>query len=314
MNMDRNNTFFGRDGLWNFIANFTMAANNFAIFVLAFYASVTAIFFYLTSKRVVGGYAWLVWLLFLCVIFPMSLNTVRQVASVSVIIYVSATFVQGLQNGKIRKERFSTWAAYIVLSIFAILLHNTSVIALLYIPIYIAANRLTCLNKYIKAFLTIVLAVVMGFATVAGIWWALGFITDIPGFEKYISHFRKVGSTPNLLFAVAPILVVFPIVGQATKTTINRFLLVSSIVYTILTLTLYTFLPFGYRLAVYFMPMYFLLFALLAQTYTQRNHALLHKLIAYGLIIMWSAGFFILSIYRNGSHDLFPYQFIWNAV
>ena len=314
--MDEHNFFFGRDAFWNVIANFTMAAGNHAIFVLAFYSSITVVFFYLAARKALGKYAWLAWLLFLCILYPVSLNAVRQLAAVSVAFFVSIYVVRGLINGEIVIRRLRTWVGYILAGVFAVLLHSTALVALLFAPIYMTV-RLIDRGKnrelYIRAIKTIAAGVLISAVSILVVWFMARSIVEIPVFAKYAGIFNREDRMPNILTAVAPAAVQIFFWRRAAKTTLNKFLLASGVTYSILIIALSAIIPYGYRIAWYFMPVYFLQFALIAESF-KRNKSIHYKYLAYSFVILWSVGFFILSFYRNGSHDIFPYQFIFGGL
>ncbi|MBH1956612.1 EpsG family protein [Candidatus Saccharibacteria bacterium] len=262
------------------IANFFHYPN----LVFFIYSAVSVLFFYKALHESRIKYVALAYVLFLLIMFPMSFNLVRQFAAVSIAVYA----VVKLYNGD--KKR------YYLLTILAVLFHVSALINIVALLIHRRINdknkRSLSANKLI--FGTVILTTVVG----------LG----LYGLQKYGYLFDLSTVTANLNFV--PRLVMLLIVlslWYSAREVYRKYRLFLDLGLICIVLGLIGFIvPYGDRLALYFLPFIIVLFPTAMYYLMPKSKKHLTILAVLFVAILY----FVVSYYVIGSHAVLPYKSI----
>lgn len=273
------------------ISNF-LTGDSAPMFAIA--AALSLIFFYLGLNRYNIKHPALVYFLYLMVLFPMTLNLVRQGIAVSIVFYALSFFIE------------RDFKKYLVFMIIAGLFHMSAFILL---PVYFL-NRLTK-TKYENVYLTFLPKL----ATVAGcilifIPFFSSLVMQMPAFSKYGMYTVNAGEGANytLLLQIA-ILISGIILIRRLINDSNRKLYTTIIIFATLEVVFGT---IGYsstfikRIGLYFSIFGFMLLA--ESTGVLKNWG--GKVLSSCFVIGYGIVYFMIAYCILGQSDLFPYTLI----
>ncbi|TWP25327.1 EpsG family protein [TM7 phylum sp. oral taxon 349] len=273
------------------ISNF-LTGDSVPMFAIA--AALSLIFFHLGLNRYNIKHPALVYFLYLMVLFPMTLNLVRQGIAVSIVFYALSFFIE------------RDFKKYLVFMIIAGLFHISAFILL---PVYLL-NRLTK-TKYKNVYLTFLPKLV----TVAGcilifIPFFSSLVMQMPAFSKYGMYTVNAGEGTNytLLLQIV-ILISGTILIRRLINDSNRKLYTAIIIFATLEVVFGT---IGYsstfikRIGLYFSIFGFMLFVESMSMFRNRGG----KILLSCFIIGYGVAYFTIAYYALGQSDLFPYKLI----
>lgn len=260
---------------------------NFPHLLFFIYSTITIIFLYKALKASGMKHLALVYLLLLLIMFPISFNLVRQFAAVSVAMYATVL----LFNGNTKK--------YVLFTVLASFLH---VSALVNIMAFIIYRRINDKSKRSVSTYKLMLSLVIVSAVV---------VISSYGLEKYGYLFETGNVTANLNFVprVLMLLIVLSL-WYSSRSVYCRYKLFIDLGMACIVLGLVGFfVPYGDRLALYFLPFIILLFPTAVYQFmpSSKKHLTLLATVFLGI------SYFIFSYYIMGSHAIMPYSSIIGA-
>ncbi len=278
------------------ISKITFAGENRAILFFGVYAAITIGFFYLAAKRYSIKNWWVIMMLYLLVIFSPSLNAVRQFASVALTFFASTYII---------KTNRKSWLKFFIFMGIAYLFHNSALIVIIFLPVLYFMTRCDSNKSRFRITIRNITLAILIYISIRSFFL---FIPEIPVLEKYKGFVYDanilVNHPPNPIVKIAPILISSIFYNRLNR--INKdFPFYFSTLFVALALSFAgDFIPQGYRLADYFTPYYFVIFASLIDISKRR------KLI-YGLcVFVYAMIYFVYSSYINNSYMTFPYRLI----
>lgn len=273
------------------ISNF-LTGDSALMFAIA--AALSLIFFHLGLNRYKIKHPALVYFLYLMILFPATLNLVRQGVAVSIVFYAFSFLVE------------RDFRKYLVYMIIAGLFH-VSVFILL--PVYFL-NRLTE-TKYKNVYLTFLpkLMAVAGCILIF-IPFFSNLVMQIPAFGKYSMYTVNAGEGANytLLLQMAVLVSGTALIHRAINDN-NRKLYMMTIIFATLEVVFGT---IGYsstfikRIGLYFSIFGFMLLA--ESTGVFKNWG--GKVLSSCFVIGYGVVYFVIAYYILGQSDLFPYTLI----
>lgn len=172
-------------------------------FIYIIFAAITVIFFYLTAKTISHKNAWLYFTLLLLIVFPDSLNIMRQIAAVAV-----QAFALSYIYDKRRNQEKPKLLLVLLLAGFSTILHYSSVLLLpvMLLPLAIHGIR----NRSLYLILSVcAVACVCAFPTILEVATSVGLVS-----HKHIATFMETpGSIINVKFFAATILTIVYLVN-----------------------------------------------------------------------------------------------------
>lgn len=255
---------------------------NYPELVLFIYSAISILFFYGALKVSGVRHKPLVYLLFLLVMFPMSFNMVRQFAAISVAVYA----VTLLFNHNQKK--------YYLFTIVASLLHVSALVNVIALVVY---RRISRKSK------RTVLSSRLFFSL-----FTIGLVIAITsyGLQKYNYLFEFGSATANLNF-IPRVLMLLGVLSlwYTSRLTYRKYKLFIDlgVVGVVLGIAGF-FIPYGDRLALYFLP--FIIMLLPLSIYHLMPEGKKH--LASLAIVSIATVYFIMSYYVMGSHSIIPYR------
>jgi hypothetical protein len=278
------------------IAKLTSASQNHAALFFGIYAAITIIFFYLAAKRFSGKQSWLIMSLYLLVMFSPSLNAVRQYASIAITFFASTYIIHSDKR---------SWRKYLMFMALACLFHSSAVIAMVLLPLLWTMSRNDVNNsKNILLIKNTILASLI-YLFLYNFFYL---IPSIPYIQKYATFIYDanvlVNHPPNPIVKIMPILIAFIFYKRLSKLTLN-FTFYYLVLFAAFALSLTgNFIPQGYRLAEYFTPYYFIIFATLPELSKR------YKIVYVIMILLYAIVYFTYSTFINNSYMTFPFHSI----
>ncbi len=273
------------------ISNF-LTGDSALMFAIA--AALSLIFFHLGLNRYNIKHPALVYFLYLVILFPMTLNLVRQGVAVSIAFYAFSFLIE------------RDFRRYLIYMIIAGLFHVSIFILL---PIYLL-NRLTE-TKYKNVYLTFLpkLVAVAGCILIF-IPFFSNLVMQIPAFGKYSMYTVNAGEGANytLLLQIAVLVSGTTLISRAINDN-NRKLYMMTIIFATLEVVFGT---IGYsstfikRIGLYFSIFGFMLFVESMSIFRNMGGKILLScfVVGYGVV------YFTIAYYILGQSDLFPYRLI----
>jgi EpsG-like putative glucosyltransferase len=255
----------------------------------------TILFFYIGLKRYNIKYPALTYLLFLLIIFPMTLNVVRQGIAISICFYALSFMIE-------RKPR-----AYFSWIFIASLFHITSLFLL---PLYFLVKVIkTQKNNFYLSFLLKLTVLALG------IYLLLPYVFDllaaIPSFEKY-EKYQTLAAQGNNYTLYLQFVMILSIVALSKWTVLRNnimniyFYFLTFAIFELILMTLGFSSAFIKRIALYFS---FFSIILLTNTLNIFNDKL-GKFLIYSLLIAYGVLYFYLAYYQLGQANVIPYRFM----
>ncbi len=262
--------------------------------MFALSSAFTIIFFYLGLKKYNPRYLGLTYFLYLMVIFPSTLNLVRQGLAISIVFYAITYLID--RNPK----KFIFWI------LIAGLFHTS---ALLIMPLYF-------INKFVKENKSYGGIVIKTFLLSSVLYFLLPGVANVLSstflFSKYeIYQTTQVVAGNNLTFLLnAIVLGVILIFSRYLRKIDKNVMYYVPLVIIALTLSTVGFRSsFINRISLYLTPFILILITNLAAIFSDR----LGKHIATGLVVAYGFIYFYIAYYLLGQSNLFPFQFLGGA-
>lgn len=125
--------------VFNIVAHISNLLTKSHMLLFVIYATITVLFFWKGMKHIAipQGRMCILWFLFLTMVFPHSMNIMRQVAAAAVIFY-GAQFIFRRQVPQ-----------FIITVLFAALLHGSALLLLMLYPITIVMNRISKQDRFV---------------------------------------------------------------------------------------------------------------------------------------------------------------------
>jgi transmembrane protein EpsG len=253
----------------------------------------TVLFFYLALRRLKVARPALIYFLFLLIIFPMTLNVMRQGIALSVCLYAFTFMIE---------RRF--WK-YLFWMVIASMFHMTSLILL---PVYF-------LNRFVKEknnnyiFFLIKLLILCGVILVL-LPYFFSALISIPMFEKYDLYQTYIGEGNNITFYIElSIFLLGLVVAKWAAPKKNASIYLFTLLFAALEVV---FLTLGFtstfikRMALYFTVFNLLLLTNFVDIFKDRTG----QFIMYSVIILYGLTYFYVSYFQLGQADIFPYQWM----
>lgn len=258
---------------------------------------VTVGFLCLGSLRYSKKYAGILFFLLLTTVFPRSLNGVRQGVATAICFYAVSYIPEK------RPVR------YVLLVLLAGLFHYS---ALIMLPVYLLSMLSNVKLPRISDKYGIIRNTTIALGSFGLIAILVKNIAKIPFIGRYSylvsPEALALASSPNILMKVIPVAVVVPFYKRLVEQdAAAKFYMLLSMIAVSLSAIGYL-VRDGHRLADYFMPFYAILFVGIVELYKGKPK---YRKIAIGCILAYGLLYFTGSFLLRGSHDLFPYQFIF---
>ncbi len=273
------------------ISNF-LTGDSALMFAIA--AALSLIFFHLGLNRYNIKHPALVYFLYLVILFPMTLNLVRQGVAVSIAFYAFSFLIE------------RDFRRYLIYMIIAGLFH----VSIFILPPIYLLNRLTE-TKYKNVYLTFLpkLVAVAGCILIF-IPFFSNLVMQIPAFGKYSMYTVNAGEGANytLLLQIAVLVSGTTLISRAINDN-NRKLYMMTIIFATLEVVFGT---IGYsstfikRIGLYFSIFGFMLFVESMSIFRNMGGKILLScfVVGYGVV------YFTIAYYILGQSDLFPYRLI----
>jgi len=268
-----------------------ITSSPFSLFV--FSSFLTIIFFYLGLKRYKIKHAALVYLLYLLIIFPLTLNIVRQGVAMSISFYALSFIIER------RPKQYFFWI--IVASLF----HISSLFLL---PVYFI-NKIVKDDKQNSHIL--ILSKLIALSTLIYLLWpyAFGLLDHLSSFEKYSKYQPISGglsNTYNFELKTTAIIVLF---YRWVLTKKEDFYFLAFMVLNLVISITGSNSETIQRIALYFSFFGFILLTNLTNVFNDK----LGKFVVYSLLIIYGMFYFYIAYYLQGQANVIPYQLISRA-
>jgi hypothetical protein len=272
-----------------------LTGDSMALFALSSFLTVG--FFYLGLRRYNVKHPALVYLLFLLIIFPMTLNIVRQGVAMSI-----GFFALSFMIGR-RPKAFVVWVGI------ASLFHTT---ALLLLPVYLLNVVITAHknNPYLPFLLKLVVVSLSIYLVLPHMFEVIG---SLEMFEKYDKYQVVVAEGNNYTLYLQ--FVILSLVVLLSKWTIPRdkmnvyFYFLTFAVFELLFTTLGFSSSFIKRIAFYFSFFNLILLTGFVDIFRDK----LGMFVVYAAIVLYGIAYFYLAYYSMGLADVMPYQSLIGA-
>jgi len=262
-------------------------------FLFAVSSLVTVIFFYLGLKRYKVNHPALVYLLFLLIIFPLTLNIVRQGIAMSICFYALSFVIERRPKG------------YFFWVIIAGLFHTT---ALLILPIYFLNRIINNNNKNSHISILFKLSSIF-FAVYLLLPYIFNSLASIKIFENYVKYktFITEGSGSNF-YSKFVIIVFAMFISKWSILNKNMKLYYYFLVFAILELLL---VNSGFSAPIVRMALYFSFFPpMLLANFVDVFKDKSGKFFVYLLVISYGILYFYIAYYQQGYANVVPYKFM----
>lgn len=266
-------------------------------FFFAVSSFITMLFFYLGLKRLNIKHKALVYFLFLLIIFPLTLNLVRQGIAISICFYAFTFMIER------RPWQYILWV------LVAGLFHTT---AFLLLPIYLFVNivNLERQNGYLLFLIKLAGIAVLTYLLLPH---AFNLLISLPFFEKYTLYETQIGEGDNYILYVQVAILAFAIlfakwVANLRNNTLYFFLLLFTTLEILFTTLGFT-SAFIKRLALYFSLYNIALLTHFIDIFKDSTG----KRMMYCILILYGLSYFYIAYYALGHAELFPYQTIFGA-
>lgn len=281
-------------GFYTLIKLSELISNN-SLFLFAISSFLTILFFHLGVVRYRLKHPALVYLLFLLIIFPLTLNVVRQGIAISICFYALAFIIEG------KPKKYFFWI------IMASLFHTTSLFLL---PIYFLRKIIKNQKKnlYLLFFLKMA-AVSIGVYLLLPYMFEL--LATIPSFEKYEKYQTLVAEGNNYTLYLQ--FIVLLIIIALSRWTILKDNVMNIYFYFLFFAILeLVFTTLGFSSAfIKRIALYFSFFSLILLTNTIDIFSdKLGRFIMYFFIIIYGILYFYLAYYQLGQADIIPYRLV----
>jgi len=251
----------------------------------------TLVFLYLGLKRYKLPYIWLVILLYLFVLFPTSLNLVRQMLAASIFFYATSLIHQK-----------KLWK-YVLLVAFAGLFHKS---ALLLLPVYFLGKAFSPM-KILRSRSMVVIGIVLSLLIVAGPPIVTSLL-NISVFEKYDKYQTisqpSAGIVLTAKLATLGIITIF--LRRIRQYPYFAFFYIMTTIEVLVLILGLSSIDLS-RFSIYFSIFPLILLTYIARTFDKRS-----RFIIFTIIILYSMLFFWASYLLKGGSEIFPYQFLIN--
>ncbi len=253
------------------------------------FSFITVLFFFLAARKYELPYPWLLMALYLLIMFPSSLNAVRQLAAISIFFYAT-TFIF---EKKIIK--------YIVLVLIASIFHKS---AALLLPVYFIGK---CFTKgtAIRPKTMIMLLVVATLLTVFG---AIGIqmILGLSFLDKYDKYQNLSAASGGLVLTlkIVVLAVVLAFYRHIKKYTYSSFCIVMALLEVVVLAVSRNSVDIA-RFSLYFTPFSLILLAYLPKVLRGGQ-----QLILILVILVYAVAMFYISFYLLHGSDIFPYNYM----
>lgn len=255
-------------------------------------SALTLVFFYLGLKRLDIKYIGTVYFLYLTMIFPMTMNAVRQGVAIS-IMFFAMTFIM-------KKKP----VAYLALTIIAGMFHIS---ALLLLPFYFIGRLFDMHNNdKTRYFVRLLLVSIVVLFVVFNVF---NIVLSIPGFEKYLLYTTYNEESGNLIFyfKLATVLLI-GILARYTifnkKSSIYQYAYALAVMEVVILVLGFT-SPFIKREALYFSPFFLIALTSLVDVF-KTSYRL--RVLSYIAVVMYGSSFFTVSYYVLDQADVIPYN------
>ena len=283
-------------GLEPFLILFSVVGNALhlpASFLFICFALITAVFLYATTRLFNKERAWLYYGMLLLIVFPESLNMMRQVAAISVQAYALVSIFKAKRNN-VRTH----WSGMIALAALSVCLHYSSVLLLpvLLLPVitkHVSFKRLTAALGALLLCCLFAFPYILDFVVKAGVLS-----------ERHLSTFMSIeGSLVNVKFFAAIILSAILIASYHRR----KELVDKQLGALMLTGAVYSSVGFysGYlgRLAMLFWVFIIIIFGdILCQLFEKKSHRIISCMAV-------AIAYFVLYFGILGFNEIVPYSF-----
>lgn len=270
------------------ISNF-ITGDSYLMFSLA--AIITSVFFYLGLRRYDVKHPALVYFLYLTILFPMTLNVMRQGIAISICFYAFSFIME--RNFK----------KYLIWILIASLFHIS---ALLLLPVYFV-NRLVKpkrQNAY-PAFLIKLGALAGGILLLVPL--AITLVMQLPMFSKYDMYSSNGGEGANLtIFLQIAVLLLGIALARWAVSVKNGALYMFLLIFATLEIVFATIgfsSTFIKRIGLYFSIFGFMLLSESTSIFKDR----IGKILVMTFVVLYGVAYFIIAYYILGQSDVFPY-------
>lgn len=266
-----------------------------------FFASsslITLIFFHLGLKRLNVKNKALIYFLFLLIIFPMTLNIVRQGIAMSICFYAFTFMID---------RNFRKYLLWIVV---ASLFHAS---ALFMLPIYLLGKIVK--DERSNAYLMFMIKLVLvGLAIFLLLPTLLNVVMTVPLFEKYNLYQTYIGEGNNYTIYIQGIIASMGIIfAKWLAPQIGARLYMFIIMFAILEI-IFTTLGFASSF-IKRIGLYFSIFnIILLSTFTNLFSDSLGKRVLWLLVIAYGIAYFYLAYFQLGQAEIMPYQSIIGVI
>lgn len=253
----------------------------------------TVVFFYYGLRNIQSSHKSLLYLLFLVIVFPITLNATRQGIAISIVFFA----ITHLMNGNNKK--------FFLLTIFAAMFHLSAVIGFVVYPIFkllIRKNDSKMPNRFLLRS-TVTTAIIVVLAPVL-----FHFVTQLSIFEKYANYSDYVSgvSATMIAFKITMIFIVTYFYKKMSKK--NAFVEMYFILalLEITTIGLWFSSAAIFRISLFFTPFTLILISELPQAFKTRAD----KAIMQILCVLFCIVYFYVAYFVAGQAEIIPYQFV----